>query len=371
MPRWTVLALALVAWSWWWPAAPSARGGGDEKVNKLIVQFLQDKDVNKRRLALLELEIVGPRVKGVLQAMGIALEKDPEPVVRRDVALALARMGADAQAAISALAYALKTDKDDEVREIAAKALLQMAPHSGRALQQLVDALHDSHSPTRAAAAQAIKTLGEQSKTAVPQLIEYLKSPKDKKADAAARMHVALALGRVGEEGAKGTAVLIAVLSDAAEDVMVRAAAADSLGRPGPDSKAAAKPLADILGSTKNEQSLRFAAVKALAKVEGDTKQVWPALKIGLADNDATVRILAVRAAGPYGKEEPEVVKTLAKLARNDDNVEARLAAIQELGLIGAAAKAAETDLRYIMEHDEREAVREQAALALKKISGG
>jgi HEAT repeat protein len=368
MLRWIVVVL--VAGTWLWPAAPAARASQDEKLNQQIKQFLQDKDVKKRRLALLELEVVGPRVKGVLQALGIALEKDPEPIVRREVALALARMGPDAQAAIPSLAYALKNDKDEDVREAAARALLQMAPLSQRALPQLVDALRDSHAATRAAAAETIKTFGEQSKTAVPELVAYLKSPKDKKTDAVARMHVALALGRVGEEGAKGTKVLIAVLSDTAEDLAVRAAAADSLGRFGLDAEGAARPLAEILASSKNDQALRLAAVKALAKVEGNAKVVWPALQVGLADSDSAVRILSVRAAGLYGKEEVEIVKALAKLARNDDNVEARLAAIQELGLVGAAAQPAEQDLRYIIDHDEREPVRDQAAVALKKIKG-
>jgi HEAT repeat protein len=368
MLRW--ITVVCLAGPWMFLAEPFPRPAQDEKVNKLIVQFLQDKDAKKRRLALLELEIVGPRAKGVLQAMSIVLEKDSEPVVRREVALALGRMGADAQAAIPALAFALKNDKDDTVREASARALLQMEPHSARALQQLIEALQDSHGPTRAAAAEALKLLGEQSRSAVPQLIEYLKSPKDKKSDAAARVQVALALGRVGEEGSRGTTALITVVSDPAEDVLVRVAAADSLGRFGLDAQGAAKPLADILGNNKNDQTLRLAAVKALAKVEGNTRQVWPALKIGLGDGDAMVRILTVRATGPYGKEEPEAVKILARLARNDDNVEVRLAAIQELGLIGSAAKTAEPDLRYIIEHDERETVREQAEVAVKRILG-
>jgi hypothetical protein len=348
----------------------SPQTASDEKLNKVITQFLQDKDVKKRRLALFELEIAGARAKGILQALSIALEKDPEPVVRREVALALARMGPDAQAAIAAIAYAMKTDKDEAVRELAAKALLQMVPESQRVLQQLVDALGDSYAPTRAAAAETIKMLGEQSKSVVPQLVEYMKSPKDKKADATARIHVALALGRVGDEGAAGANVLITVLSDSDEDSTVRAAAAESLGRLGIDAANAGKPLAEILGNSKNDLQLRLAAVKALAKVEANSQQVWPALKIGLGESDSTLRILSVRAAGLYGKDQPEAVKMLAKIARGDDNVEVRLAAVQELGRIGTAAKAVEEDLRYILDHDEREAVREQAALALKKIQG-
>src|SRR5437773_12325909 len=65
------------------PAVRSAHAGENEKVKKLIVDLLENKDVKKRRLAVFDLEIVGPRVKGVLQALQTALEKDPEPVVRQ------------------------------------------------------------------------------------------------------------------------------------------------------------------------------------------------------------------------------------------------------------------------------------------------
>jgi HEAT repeat protein len=368
MLRWIIVGL--VAGLCGLPALSSARASQDDKVKKLIVQLLQDKDVKKRRLALIALEVEGARVKGVVQAMTIALEKDEDPVVRREVALALGRMGEDGKEAVPALAYALTKDKDDQTREVAARALLQMVPHSKRALEQLVAALQDSYPPTRAAAAETIKMLGELSKSAVPQLMDYLKSPKDKKTDASARMHITLALGRIGPEAAKAAVVLATVIADAAEDVTTREAAADSLARFGLDGQPAAKEVAAVLQNTKNELVLRLAAVKALAKIEGDTKVVWPALKIGLEDGDSSLRLQTIRAAGQYGREEPEVIKILAKLARGDDNVEVRLAAIQELGIIGAAARDAEKDLRFIVANDEREAVRQYADAALKKILG-
>jgi HEAT repeat protein len=366
MSRWLFfgLVVALCCLFAPWPA----RAGEDAKVKKMITELLENKDVKKRRLALLDLEIVGARIKGVLTALQAALEKDPEPVVRQEVAAALGRMREDAKDAIPALASSLGSDKDDKTREQAGRALLQMVPYSKRALQQMVEALQDSYAPTRAAVAEAIKALGEQSKTAVPQMIDFLKSGKDKKADAVARMHIALALGRLGPDGAKGTDVLAVVLGDAAEDNAVREAAADTLGRLGLDAVGAAKPLAEIVKSTKNPLPLRLAAVKALAKVEGDGKEIWPALKVALADSDATVRLLAVRAATPYAAEQSEVVQTFIKIARSTENVEVRLAAIQELGMAGAAAKAALPDLRYLIENDERESIRMEAQQALKKI---
>jgi hypothetical protein len=350
-------------------AAPRpAHAGEEEKVKKLITDLLENKDVKKRRLAVIDLEIVGPRIKGVLQAMQAALEKDGEPVVRQEVAAAIGRMGEDGREAIPSLAYSLRNDKDDKTREQAGRALLQMVPHSRRALQQLVEALQDTYAPTRAAAAEAIKTLGEQSKSVVPQMMDFLKAGKDKKADSGARMNIALAFGRVGAEGAKGTDVLCAVLIDEIEDNSVREAAADSLGRLGLDAAGSAKPLADTLKNTKNATALRLAAVKALAKVEGETRDVWPALKVVLDGGDATLRLFAVRAATAYAKEQPEVVREFVKIARSTANVELRVAAIQELGSAGATAKSAVPDLQYLIDNDERENIRQEAEAALKKV---
>ena len=183
-------------------------------------------------------------------------------------------------------------------------------------------------------------------------------------------MFVALALGRVGAEGKAGTAVLGGILVDFGEDALVREAAADSIARLGLDAEPATKHLVEALGNPQTEVVVRLAIVKALAKVQGETKLVWPALKVALGHNDSTLRVQSVRAAGPYGREEQEVIKVLAKMARNDENVEVRLAAIQELGLLEGAAKEAEPDLRHLFENDEREAVRQAAEVALKKIKG-
>jgi HEAT repeat protein len=181
-------------------------------------------------------------------------------------------------------------------------------------------------------------------------------------------MNIALAFGRVGAEGAKGTDVLCAVLIDEIEDNSVREAAADSLGRLGLDAAGSAKPLADTLKNTKNATALRLAAVKALAKVEGETKDVWPALKVVLDGGDVTLRLFAVRAATAYAKEQPEVVREFVKIARSTANVELRVAAIQELGSAGATARSAVPDLQYLLDNDERENIRQEAEAALKKV---
>ena len=119
-------------------------------------------------------------------------------------------------------------------------------------------------------------------------------------------MNIALALGRVGGEGAKGTDVLCAVLVDETEDNSARSGSRQP-DPAGPRCRGL-RPLADTLKNTKNPAALRLAAVKALAKVEGETKDVW-STKVALDGGDATLRLFAVRAATAYAKEQPEVVQ--------------------------------------------------------------
>jgi HEAT repeat protein len=349
-----------------------ARAGGDEKTDKLINQFLKGSTKVERLKALTYgLEVIGPKIKGVLQALKIGLAKDPEPEVRREVALVLGRMGEGAIDTIGDLTFAMGNDPDDRTRECAARALGSMVPHSKRVLKELAVALKDKYFPVRAAAAATIKNLGPNAKSAVPQLIEYLKDKKDLSKDSSGRMYAALALGRVGPSGAKGVEVLAEVLADENEDAAVREAAAEALGRLELGATRAAKELADVVKNPKSGRDLRLLAVKALAKVEAETSVAWPAFKVAMEDSDKALRLQAVRVVGPYAKEEQDVVKSLAKLARNDDSVDVRLAAVQELGGLGAVAKAAEADLRLVIENEEIEVVRNAAAVALKKIQAG
>jgi hypothetical protein len=362
---------ALIACGWALSTRTEAEqaGGEEARVKKLIVQLIEDKDSKKRLLALFDLEVIGPRrFEGILQAVALAMEKDAEATVRVEAALALGRMGEDGKDAVPVLAKVLRGDKDERVRQVAARSLLQMMPHAKKALQALVEALEDSSGPTRAAAAEAIKALGEEARSAAPRLLEYVVKGKGKKEDAPARMYAVLALGRIGRDAPKTVPALAAVLGDSAEGMAVREAAAESLARYGVDAQIAAKSLAAALADTKNDGSLRLASAKALAKVEGDAATVWPALRSALGDSDAKLRLHTARTAGPYGKDEPEVIKVLARVAKSDDNVEVRLAAIQELGSLGPTAKDAQNELRYVLDHDDRELVRQYAEAALKKI---
>jgi len=82
------------------------------------------------------------------------------------------------------------------------------------------------------------------------------------------------------------------------------------------------------------------------------------------------VRIQAIRLAGILGKEESAVVPALVSQFESG-NVEVRLAAVQELGHLGAAARKALPDLAKLARSDSRASVRDAAEVARKKIEQG
>src|SRR5438094_82356 len=118
-----LFSLLLLVW-----LAPSACFGQEEEVlGKKRTEWLtilkEHKETKFRRAAVIALEVIGPRAKGVLDGLYEAVEKDRDPEVRREIALGLGRMGSEAKGAADVLADVLKRDKADSVREAAALSL--------------------------------------------------------------------------------------------------------------------------------------------------------------------------------------------------------------------------------------------------------
>jgi HEAT repeat protein len=86
-----------------------------------------------------------------------------------------------------------------------------------------------------------------------------------------------------------------------------------------------------------------------------------------LKDSDKFVRPLVIHTLGNLDSEAEMVVPALV-LRLSDDVVEVRLAAIEELGRFGPAAKAALPALRDLQGSDSSKMVREAAGNALKRI---
>src|SRR5262245_4077933 len=122
------------------------------------------KETKFRRAALIALEVYGAKSAGVLEGLFLAIEKDGEPEIRREIALILGRMGPDARGAVETLGESLRKDKSEVVREAAALSLGKIGDSAQTQVVTIAAAMKDAHPGTRAAAAEALKNLGEKAK---------------------------------------------------------------------------------------------------------------------------------------------------------------------------------------------------------------
>jgi HEAT repeat protein len=347
--------------------APAGEAGGKQAAEWLKI-LLTHNDVKQRRRALIALEIIGPKGDRVLQGLSIALRQDTDPPLRREVAQALGRMAEEAKATIPDLTRALTDDKEGLVREAAARALGEMGALAKKAILPLGKALKDSYPGTRTAAASALKDLASDTEPVLKEVLDFLKDGKDPNSPPIGRVYAAELLGRLGMRTQIVVPVLAAVMADESDNPQVRQAVADTLARFEFRAEEAAQPLAKAAADARAPLTLRRAALMALGKVTVDPKVVWPAARAALKDEDAGLRTQAVRAAGPVGRAEQEVVPALMRVAQKDLNIEVRLAAIQELGALGSAARAAQKLLQELADTDPRPTVREAAAAAVRMV---
>jgi HEAT repeat protein len=366
---------------------PAFRG---KKLSDWLTMLREDKDVKRRRVALIAVEQIGPaKSRKVLPAVVTALREDPEEQVREASARALGRLILRAVArredkaeepprldnVRDALAAALRTDKSGGVREAAATALGHLGEEARTVVGALALALQDKHPGTRAAAAEALRKLGKEAREAVPELQQVV---KDKNAEAMTRAQAALALGRVGAPDALAAVpALKDVLADAKAPADVRKAAAEALGELGKAAADAAPALGAALTAKTSDTPLRRAAAAALDGLGPDAKPALPALTLALKDEDRFVRCQAMHAIGRIGKElapgNKEVVIGLLRCL-DDSVIEVRVAAVETFGALGAEGLGPDTkavlDRLSDAARDSNKAVREAAAEALKKIKG-
>lgn len=322
------------------------------------------KELKARQASLIALEVFGPRTRGVVPGLIEAIEKDPEPELRRGAALLLGGMGGDAKEAVPALAEALKGDKADVVREAAARALAgKLNDHAHEQVLVLAGALTDAHAGTRAAAAEALKALGDKARLAVPQLVRVA---KDVKADRLLRLYAIQLVSRLDDDASEKSRLLLGILAESAAHATLKIAAMEGMAREEKLADAEVAALGRLLQDKAVE--LRRAAASALAKHGEQAGMLWTQVRAGLQDDDTTVRYQLLRVAGALAGEQKEALSALMHAAQKDAYLENRLAAIQELGQLGASAASAVETLRSIATGDTRAAVREAATAALKRI---
>jgi HEAT repeat protein len=262
------------------------------------------------------------------------------------------------------VADALKSDKSASVRVAAAVVLGRTEEHAKTVLATMVDALKDADPTVRANVAESLGRIGDEAKVAIPGLKTLLKDM-----DASVRLSAVFALGRVGPEAATAAPELIAVLGSDM-DMAVRKEAARAFSLLGLDAKAGVAALAKALREDKSEEVRQQAAI-ALGKMRGETRDAVAAMLEAMkTDKDKTVRVFVIHAMGDsLGDGLRANVKDLADQLIKEPEADVRLALVQELGLLGPAAKDALPALQRAAT-DVQLSVRNEAKAAVKKVMG-
>jgi HEAT repeat protein len=272
---------------------------------------------------------------------------------------------------VRGLIRAVRDRKDARRRRTAAVALGELG--DCRAVEPLIQVLHDDDWDLGRAAAEALGRLGDH--RAVGPLVTALGSP-----ELNVRRYAAEALGRIGD--ADAVEPLVGALKD--DDEILRTEAAEALGRIG-DRRAVEPLVASLSSGVAGERRAAAGALKAI----GDRRSVWP-LTESLQDSSPAVRRAAAGALAELG--DAQCVEPLVRRLEDQDGSvrEAASAALRKLGWVpggttaGASHLIAQQDwdgcvamgseavepLIAALE-DERTTVRQKAAWALGKIGDG
>jgi HEAT repeat protein len=349
-------------------------------IGEWITMLRENPDPKKRWAAIKVLDLSEAASTVGFAAVLDAAEKDKDVTVRIEAIKVMGRFDPKMRpAAVKAIVSSMRNDKDGSVREAAASILGSDKQIEKKVVFEFVDdliaSLKDTHEGTRAAVAISLRNMGEAAKPAVPALIAAADDAKELSAVRVAAVHV---VSRYGKDNSKMVPLLIRLAKDTNNTPALREIAMDGLGRSGSDANEVVSVLTD--GLAEKNVELRKAAAVSLGTLGAKAKPGWPAIKEQLAfveqknsrpapvQADSSVRNHLIRLAGVLGKTTPEAVTTLIASAKFDDSTENRIAAIQELGELGALAKAATADLTAIAQQDGRAAVRDAAAKAVKSI---
>jgi HEAT repeat protein len=259
---------------------------------------------------------------------------------------ALGAFGAEAERTVPELAKILSTDRDVRVRWFAAAAIAHLGASAKTAVPALVDALRSTEIATGGPAGHRME----------PTTIE----------DGPIRLAAAVALGEIGPEARGAVAGLTGALSD--DDPRVRGEAAAALGKIGPDAARTVEPLARLAAEECDESvaelafwaltkigeasvsalmgiartghtSARERAISAVAEIGRGADSAIPDLIGSLADPEASIRMAAAHALGTIsiGPGTPTVVPALID-AVEDPDPDVRGAAVDSLGIMRASA---------------------------------
>ncbi|HLJ94892.1 MAG TPA: HEAT repeat domain-containing protein, partial [Gemmataceae bacterium] len=321
-----------------------------------LVELVKEPDNSVRRQAIQALGRIGPKEPAVQKVLSEAVgSADAE--LRMDAALAMAYMGGQAKEVLPVLLDVIQT-RNHPLRIRALEAVARLGPPSEMTLSALVRGLWEEGA-SRIKASEVLGRMGSAAKSAVPSLRELLKV-----ADLDSRLAAAVALWKIDHQAAESVPALVAGLKYSATPVQRNALtlpgrfgtlspspgdppcerAAEALGQIGSEARAAEPALTEAMNVPQ------FASCRpyyALALLKIDRQAAGVALP-------ALVEVLDGK--GPASRLSGQAAATLRKQT------------IAALGDLGAEARPAVPSLQKAKDTDPDEAVRTEAASALKKI---
>jgi HEAT repeat protein len=325
------------------------------KVQRLICKVKSKAGSEARAEAIGALGKLGPAAKPALPVLFKAVD-DPEVDVRYAAQSALPAIGAPAAAFLCALVKDTRATPEDRAtaiwflglmthEEVARRRIEERdrlrtgtardkhravpAPTYKKRVRLLMATTQDKHRAVRAASYYALGKIGKQAAPAVPLLVTAL----DGEQDPGDRAMAAEALGRLGPELA-AAAIPGLIRGAQHKDKDLRASATKVIGKLGPKARAAIPAVLRQIRQTLSEVGSVFPLVEIAVKI-GGTRQVVRTLVAALASKKQTARLNAVEPLGKLGPAAKAALPALRKMAARERKSEASEAIEQAIWDIG------------------------------------
>jgi len=336
------------------------------QVKAALAAALGDRDPAARLEIATTLCFFDPEPKVIVPTL-LEFARDRDASTRVKAIWSLSLFGRRSEPALAAL-FAALGDADIEVRVWAVDALgscsdrpsVAPEPILGRIKAALNEAANDEQPRVRAAAVRGLATLASRAKVDNPRVIEALADSSSWVRCAAANY---LCWNWPGQRSPDLIPALVRTLSDANQDV--RFATASTLGTLGIEAEAA---LTALRASTNDPDRLvRDAATQSLTTIEKAARTLrtvtLPGAIAELGDADAVVRALAASRLEGIGPRASEAIPALVGCLADRD-AEVRRASAAALGQLGPEATVAMPALVNLSESDPDERVRRAARLS-------
>jgi HEAT repeat protein len=305
--------------------------------------------------------------------IGFLVESLDDPVLDHRALSTLEQLGPRAKDAVPALVRRARSKLSLELLRL----FETIGPGAKDAIPLLMEVIKNG--PTvghKAIAAQALGSIGPQTKEVIPELLRALNAPGDENYEL--REGAAWALGRIGPPAAAAVPALIKAVREDHDYLSVRDEAIEALGKIGKKAEKALPEILRVLDSSPSEFQRRSAAT-AVGRIAIANPLVVETLRKALKDADEDVRIAAVCSLWQLSKVTEQDILVLVSFLNETtvDRVLERADAMRVLADIGPKAKAAVPALLRVLKDDQvllrvgivdKDWLRTVAADALKKI---